>query len=415
LSPVDANHRLGEIDEILESLDLSRAQPGIGFLEALFLRFNARVPFENATKILRDREIADPAEKPRTPEIFWADHLELGSGGTCFARIAAFDALLSALGFSTRRLLGRVEHDGDHAGLAVAAPAGEVLADVGFPLTAVIPAGVERLETALAELAITRTARGTAVAWLDGVPEGPRGLELFSETVSEERYREHWRKTFRPDSRFLTRVAMRRNLENRSISYAEGEVRVDDRHARLRIPLAPAAAPAMLSELFGIERELLERAFALVEPKTPSIAEPRLTAYLEVAASPGEAYARIASPAGYRGLVGKVAAVIREEPTSNGFRLTLGEPDGSDAATAAAQLVDEVTPEPASRRLAVVRRTGTAEARSDYAVEERSGRTYLIREASPRASREDLLRNDSLRGRLAGALALDLLAWARLL
>src|SRR5262245_31665869 len=146
-------------DDILESLDLSRAEPGIGFLDALFRRFNAQVPFENATKILRDRDVADAAAKPRTPEIFWADHLELGSGGTCFARVAAFDALLTDLGFRTRKRLGRVERDFDHAGLLVesATPAGEVLADVGFPLPALIPPGVERLETALAELSIART------------------------------------------------------------------------------------------------------------------------------------------------------------------------------------------------------------------------------------------------------------------
>jgi len=118
------------VDEILESLDLSRAEPGSGFLEALFARFNARVPFENASKIVRDAEIADGEAKPRTPEIFWADHLESGTGGTCFARVAAFDALLSALGFRTRRLVGKVRSDYDHAALLIATPTGESIADV---------------------------------------------------------------------------------------------------------------------------------------------------------------------------------------------------------------------------------------------------------------------------------------------
>jgi hypothetical protein len=38
-----------------------------------------------------------------------------------------------------------------------------------------------------------------------------------------------------------------------------------------------------------------------------------------------------------------------------------------------------------------------------------------VREATLSGRRQDLLRNDSLRGRLAGALAVDLLAWARML
>src|SRR5215510_5107072 len=99
------------IDDILEALDLSRAQPGIGFLEALLDRFNARVPFETATKILRSAEPLPQPEKPRWPEVFWKDHLEKGAGGTCFARVAAFGALLGGLGFRGRAVLGRVERD----------------------------------------------------------------------------------------------------------------------------------------------------------------------------------------------------------------------------------------------------------------------------------------------------------------
>ena len=45
----------------------------------------------------------------------------------------------------------------------------------------------------------------------------------------------------------------------------------------------------------------------------------------------------------------------------------------------------------------------------------RGEKTYLTREAELTGRREDLLRNDSLRGRLAGSLAVDLLAWARML
>ena len=51
------------VDEILEALDLSRAQPGSGFLEAIFVRFNDRVPFENASKIVRDAEVAEEPAK----------------------------------------------------------------------------------------------------------------------------------------------------------------------------------------------------------------------------------------------------------------------------------------------------------------------------------------------------------------
>ena len=55
------------------------------------------------------------------------------------------------------------------------------------------------------------------------------------------------------------------------------------------------------------------------------------------------------------------------------------------------------------------------EVRLAFRVEEREGATYLVREAILSGAREDLLKNDYARGRLAGTLAVDLLAWSRLL
>src|SRR5206468_12906563 len=92
----------------LEALGLAARSPDIGFLRELFRAFNEKVPFESASKIVRDREVGDPAEKPRRPELFWSDFLERGSGGTCFARTAAFGALLHGLGFQVRRVLAEL-------------------------------------------------------------------------------------------------------------------------------------------------------------------------------------------------------------------------------------------------------------------------------------------------------------------
>jgi hypothetical protein len=400
------------VDEILEALDLSRAEPGIGFLEALFARFNARVPFENASKILRDADVPDVSAKPRTPEIFWADHLELGTGGTCFARVAAFGALLCALGFDSRWLLGKVEHDDDHAALMVETPVGESIVDVGFPLPALVAARSGHVETALGGLQIESTPRGLSVTFTDGVPEGPRALEIFWAPVSEDRLLELWKQTFRPGARFLSKVVMRRDLGNRVVSYAAGFVRVDDLHSRLRVPV-PLPRAAALPELFGIDPEILSRAFQIVGEDAAASSEPSLTAYLEVAAAPEKALSAIATRAGYRRLVEGVADVISEESTADGFRLMLGAPGRAPDAEAAT--VDEVSPDLPARRVRVERRTGASVSKSAYGVEERSGKTYLIREAVLPGAREDLLRNDSMRGRWAGSLALDLLAWARML
>ena len=403
-------------DEILEALDLSRAQPGSGFLEALFARFNDRVPFENASKIVRDAEIPDPASKPRTPDVFWADHLASGTGGTCFARVAAFDALLTELGFRTRRVVGRVRDPEDHAALFVetmrgGGAGGEVIVDVGFPLPAIIAPEPGVVETPLAGLRIEPESDGLRVTYEGGVPEGPRTLFLGTRTVTAERYRELWERTFRRGAPFLREITLRRDRGDRILSYTAGDVRVDDRHSRLRVPLPPPRASA-LARIFDMDEEILQRALGIVGEPSISLngAGPLLTSYLDTDAKAGDAYAAIASSDGYRRLLRGVAEIGDVTPTATGFRLTLSPGTGSDA-----RLEEEVALDPSSLRLTILRRSGASEHRSSYRAQERDGRTWLLREAFVPGSGEELLRNDSLRGRFAAGLAVDLLAWSRML
>ena len=397
------------VEEILEALDLSRAEPGLGFLEALFSRFISRVPFENATKILRHAAQSEAAQKPRRPETFWQEHLASGAGGTCFARVAAFGELLADLGFSVVRALGRVGTDDDHAALFVERDNRLLLCDVGFPLPAVLPAAAGEYPTERGTLTIEATQRGLAIDFADGVAEGPRRIEVFSEAVTDEEFEQRWRATFRPEAHFLSAVKLRVERGARTISFAQGEMRVDDRHSRLTVPL-PGPRPRRLAEIFEMDEELLAGAFAIVGDPDPPAGAGTLAARLETVASPEAAFSAIASPAGYRELLGGVAHVTSEEATPEGFRLRLAAPEG---APQEAGLEEDVAVDDAGRRLTVRRRGASSTFRSCFRVETSEGRTYLLREALFDSPREDLLRNDALRGRLAGSLAVDLLAWAR--
>ena len=401
-------------DEVLEALDLSRAAPGSGFLEALYSRFNARVPFETASKILRHAAVAAPEEKPRRPGLFWREHLDRGAGGTCFARVAAFDALLVSLGFRTRRLLGRVLRDFDHAALAVATPDGEVLCDVGFPLPSLLPLAPGERETPLGAMTSRASPRGLAIE-LGGVPEGPRNLEIFLAEVPPGEYERLWRATFRDGSKFLTQVSMRLQPAERVVSFVRGEIRVDDLHARLTVPLVAARRSHRLSEVFGIDAALLDEAFALAGAVAPDRSDATLTAYLETAAEPERAFAAIADLDGYRRLLEGVARVAASEAVPGGFRFVLAPPDEPAGSGGAARLEERVLPDASRQRVTVRREAGASRLDGFYEVLAREGKAYLVRGATLAGPREDLLRNDSLRGRLAGSLAVDLLAWARLL
>jgi arylamine N-acetyltransferase len=393
------------VEDVLDALELPGQQPSLGFLETLFRRFNSRVPFETASKILRDADVADPAVKPRLPDVFWRDFLDAGTGGTCYARVAAFDALASELGFAARKALGRVEKNFDHAALVVSIGEKDWIADVGFPLPALVPAGGGEIETEILGLSASESARGTLVRFSSGIPDGPRRLEVFRDPVSEEEFSDHWRRTFHTDSKFLRSVSLQRREGARILTFTRGEVRVDDLHTRTRIPLSADRA-SKLAELFGVEQDVLRRAFSIAGEPSAEIADARITAYLAVEADPGKAFRPIASPEGYRRLMEGVAEVAGE-----GWRFRLSPPG-----TAEAGFEEEVTPDLNRRALEVRRRYGDGRiATFSLRVDVHDGETWLVREAVLSGAREDLLKNDSARGRMAGTLAVDLLAWTRLL
>ena len=396
-----------DIEEILETLGLARQKGGLGFLESLFTRFNERVAFETVSKILRNARILDPQEKPRRPELFWAEHLEWGAGGTCFARVAAFEALLSALGFECRKVLGRVEADYDHAALIVQEGGREWLCDVGFPLPALLAQAEGEFETAFFPVKIVRTGRGLRVEFAGGVPEGPRALEIFDSRVSDDEFEQCWQRTFSPGARFLTGVSLRRELPGRVVSFSGGELRIDDRHSRTRIPV-PRPRPGVLEQQFGVSAEPIAQAFALVGDPEPEISGAQMSVYLETDVPPQEAFDAIVSPQGYGRLmegIGEVESGAR----GDGWQMRLSMPGAAGQAPQGLQ--ERITPDTVARTLRVTR--GSSE--SFYSSEIRGGRSYLVRRAMLAGPREDLLRNDTLRGRLAGTLALDLLAWARML
>ena len=399
-------------EDVLDALELSAEAPSHAYLERVFARFLSRVPFENASKILRHADVPDSAEKPRTPDVFWSGFLELGTGGTCYARVAAFDVLLRSLGFATRKALGRVQADFDHAALLVEAGGREWLADVGFPLPGLLPASGGEVDTGTASLAAVESSRGLEVRFTSGVPEGPRRLEIFRDAVAEEDFLSRWRATFRPDSKFLTAVSLHRHDSTRVVTFARGEVRVDDLHSRTRIPLA-AERPHRLATIFGVDEDVLRRAFDLTGDPDPEISDARITAYLSVPAQPGPAFESIASPAAYRELMSGVAEVSGE-----GWRLRLSPPGAGDRGSIAggvAGFEEEIRVDEPRRILEARRRYSDGRtATLAFRVEVRDGETYLVREATLAGAREDLLANDSARGRMAGTLAADLLGWARM-
>lgn len=311
---------------------------------------------------------------------------------------------MAALGFESRAVLGRVQDDFDHAALLVRSGGEEWICDVGFPLPALLAARAGETDTALAEVRVAQTARGWSVEMLEGVPEGPRKLEIFAAPVAGEEFRARWRSTFQRRSKFLAGVSFRAERTGRVVSFAAGEMRVDDRHSRARIPL-PAPRAAILEEQFGTDAALLERAFALVGDPDPPGKNAEITVYLETQADAAAAFAAIGSRQSYVEFLSGAGHAAAQDLPGGGWRVKLSPGEDEESPV----LEEEVRPDPENLRLEVRRGSG----RSFFEAGTRNDRTYLMRRLILEGPRLDLLRNDSLRGRFAGNLAVDLLAWAR--
>ena len=297
----------------------------------------------------------------------------------------------------------------DHSALFIERDGRTWICDVGYPLPSILPAEPGEYDVTGATLTVSRADRALRVGFPGAVPGEVRSIDIFEADVAEDEFERAWRNTFEEGAHFLSAVKLQVVKEGRTVSFSGGEVRVDDRHSRLRVPLL-SDRPRRIAEIYRIDAGLLERAFALVGDPDPAVPGASLAAHLETAAAPDEAFDAIASREGYRALAEGVANVTGEEATPEGFRLRLAAPEGAGAEHA---LEEEITVDRPSRRLSISRRGAAGVLKSSYRVESLDGLTWLIREALFDSPREDLLRNDALRGRFAGSLAVDLIAWAR--
>ncbi|HET7453031.1 MAG TPA: arylamine N-acetyltransferase, partial [Thermoanaerobaculia bacterium] len=258
-------------DDILEALGLPRRRPDLAYLRDLFDAFSRIVPFESASKIVRDSEIEEPDAKPRQPETFWEEHLALGTGGTCFARVAAFSRLTESLGFSPVVILGGIMGSRNHASALFALGGRTWLADAGYPLPALLPLESGLTDSPAGTIDFAVSGNTAALRFVSG-PEAGRVIDFSLEPAAEDEFRAAWRRTFSRSSLFLRNVVLRKPEGHRVFRFFRGTVDVTDAHSRARIPLAEPR-PRKLAGLFGVDEDLLARAFEIAgnpDPERPT-------------------------------------------------------------------------------------------------------------------------------------------------
>ena len=108
-------------DAVCARLGIAPAPPTLEFLEAVYAAWCRRVPFDNVRKLIALREAAPPPLPGTQAADFFEHWLAHGTGGTCWSSSNALYMLVTALGFTARRIAGSMrdlgfprQYGGDH-------------------------------------------------------------------------------------------------------------------------------------------------------------------------------------------------------------------------------------------------------------------------------------------------------------
>ena len=230
----------------------------------------SRLPYENLSKILVSAEA-----QPRLPLEVMADHLELGTGGTCFSLTELLRVLATASGLCCFPVMAHMRHgENIHCALRVQAGNRAYLVDPGYLLPRPLELSERSFETPPEEGHPMIVVAGSLPGVPAGVPSGD--FDLF--TQEQDGYKWRYRFSDRAPTReeFLTRwrqsfdlpgmrslVATRRDNHNSRVYLhnhklrRQGPAHKSTRNVR-------SCLEATVEETFGISPRVTRQAHAIL-------------------------------------------------------------------------------------------------------------------------------------------------------
>jgi len=154
------------------------------------------IPWENLTKFI----IRSTGESRfRLPREVMTDHVQLGTGGTCYSLTETLGTIFSACGVSARPLTGHMRHGKNiHCALLVEGDAGRFILDPGY----VVPGAVRLSSEGYGEI----TTASRSMQWspvpggfeLHTIENGRRVFRYMLETriLTREEYLHFWKNSF---------------------------------------------------------------------------------------------------------------------------------------------------------------------------------------------------------------------------
>jgi len=247
---------------------------GVDGLATLVRRF-AGLPYENISKILA-WEAGALQPHPRRPRQVMTQHLELGTGGTCYSLTELLRQLVQSRGLDAYPVMAHMRHGPNvHCALRVELRGRAYLLDPGYLVGEPLPLEPSReADWRLGE------AHLVAAGSLPGVPEtvprvegeldlftmepdGPRWRYRFTDQApSRAAFERHWLESFHlPGMRSL--VVTRRDQDGQRLYLHNHKLRVRGPKRRINRNIRETLAPTV-RELFGIDDRVASAAWELL-------------------------------------------------------------------------------------------------------------------------------------------------------
>ena len=259
-------------DEILHFLQIEQQPPSLAFLDALLTAYTRHVPWESAFRIAKRSATPITAECPRWPQEFWADAQERGGGGTCFESNYAFFYLLQKLGFDGYLTVNDMgESRGCHTAIVIRLGDERWLVDVGYPLYLPVPlvdGRTTQRQTPFHTYTVTPLPDNRFEIQRDRHPK-LYTFTLIDQPIPDDAYRAATTADYALGGHFLREVIVHRVIDGRVWRFngradpplLESFPALGDPQPATLEPLYVEDAPTRLARLFGMEPDVLQRAF----------------------------------------------------------------------------------------------------------------------------------------------------------
>jgi arylamine N-acetyltransferase len=231
------------------------------------VRAFARLPYENITKIIKHAETGSAEKSRRYPEEVIANHIEWGSGGTCFSLTSALLHLVRGLGWKAEYILAdrRYGHD-THCALLVWIDDVPHLLDPGFLVVDPIPisSAEQRVETEFNRLILAPEGRDDRIS-LSTVRQGSKTYRLTYKVspVDAGEFCKAWDASF--DWDMMRYPLLTRNAASGQIYLNGSRLQITGADSVERRDIAGGKLVSKISAEFNIRPEIVARAMSILK------------------------------------------------------------------------------------------------------------------------------------------------------